>query len=881
MKVYTKIVYDKDDNLIEEHFYNYNGPVAQAKKIPWKKGAEPIFQKKAKALKRYTDQGVKSRMQTIESSAWITKNQKGSKKYLNHFDGMNSAKVTETQMAKDAPITPNVLNQYRTVNTIFTLAALDFTEINFPETLRYKAPNFVIAKSGGGGSRVANAVDIGGNTILELFVDQVNIDALVSPSPKNRHAQATGVSFKIIEPYSMGKFLEVLHLGALLAADDADGQKNTNHYNSPYALIIDFVPEGDFRISQEEQTFLKKIIPIKITSADFGVTAGGSTYDITAIPWNEAGFDDAVVNIPHDITLKGSTVHEVLSTGEKSLMNQLNSRVEAKPEVKLKRKPMHGSALRNKKKKSTLNLNEEASAFMKNRKPNDYVIWLPRDSQLITKNTAPEFSNVDRATKLDHPVMPDRYVTGLKNTAVRDEQLETIFGGRLSLTNSLNEGVQIKMPGASINNPNEMSWYDGNDIGKSKMVTDSTFYEALGGTMPDPKDDTNMVSFEGLDYLYDRKTKIYKRNKITFNTEDKNFTFEAGTRITDIIEQVILLSEYGKNITDKETKDGTVDWFRIQPKVFQLQDTAIAQSYGFHPKVYAYTVINYKVMSSLFLSPTEQAGFLPQIKSRVKKEYNYFYSGKNLDVLDFDLSFKFAFYQPGMSDKGDAPLNQTEAGKDATVNRAPTYGHGMGGKSNKTAGEGTSGKAGSVKEGFGSKDENPFIRIARHYNNVIVNSNVDLVSCELTIMGDPYWMPNSGLGNYIAAPYKTDDEGNVSAFMDSDGNADFTRSQVMCLLNFRTPYDYEGSKMAFPTVQAQNTSSEKIGQFSGLYRIWFVKNEFVSGKFVQVLSMLRVNNQPGAEEGQKKNTNADKTIIKEDGTFVPEDGSINFGEGGA
>ena len=31
MKVYTKIVYDKDDNIIEEDSYNYDGPVAQAR----------------------------------------------------------------------------------------------------------------------------------------------------------------------------------------------------------------------------------------------------------------------------------------------------------------------------------------------------------------------------------------------------------------------------------------------------------------------------------------------------------------------------------------------------------------------------------------------------------------------------------------------------------------------------------------------------------------------------------------------------------------------------------------------------------------------------------------------------------------------------------
>ena len=67
MKVYTKIVYDKDDNLIEEHSYNYNGPVAQARKIPWKKGAEPIFQKKAKALKKLTDQGTNSYLETFQN----------------------------------------------------------------------------------------------------------------------------------------------------------------------------------------------------------------------------------------------------------------------------------------------------------------------------------------------------------------------------------------------------------------------------------------------------------------------------------------------------------------------------------------------------------------------------------------------------------------------------------------------------------------------------------------------------------------------------------------------------------------------------------------------------------------------------------------------
>ena len=34
MKVYTKIVYDKDDNIIEQHSYDYDGPVSHARKPP-------------------------------------------------------------------------------------------------------------------------------------------------------------------------------------------------------------------------------------------------------------------------------------------------------------------------------------------------------------------------------------------------------------------------------------------------------------------------------------------------------------------------------------------------------------------------------------------------------------------------------------------------------------------------------------------------------------------------------------------------------------------------------------------------------------------------------------------------------------------------------
>jgi hypothetical protein len=882
MKVYTKIVYDKDDNLIEEHSYNYNGPVAQANVIKATKKAKTFKQKRKEWRHGPGHKG--GDIKIIDLSPNITKSLKGEDSKFLNIDGI-AKKSVEEQRDEFSP-EENTLNKYRAVNTIFTLAALDFTEVNFPETLKIKSPKFVIAKSGGGGNKVANAVHEQQGTVFELFIDEVHVDAIVGPGPKNRHTQATAVNFKVIEPYSMGKFLEVLHLGALMAADDLDGEKNTNHYNSPYALIIDFVPESVLKESDEpldiedwrgyvsrDVSGLRKIIPIRITSADFSVNAGGSRYDITAVPWNEAGFDDAVATIPHDVTLIGRTVHEVLSTGENSLMNQLNKREESTSESSDKKRKewLHGAMLpifigSVGGKSKPEGVDDVTDDFMKKRKPNDYVIWFPEDNQLISRGTAPDFKNVDRATwKSDkmNMEMTGQYVTGLTKTATEDKQLQTIFGGRLSLTNSLTEGVRMVNTVAG----GEISWYDGNEIGAAKMVTSETFYEALGRTMPDAlKKDRSIkfgeVDFEGQTFLYDRKNHLYRRNKITFDPKEKNFTFEAGTKITHIIEQVILLSEYGRKFTSHTVKNGMIDWFRIQPKVLQLYDSAISRSYGFHPKVYAYTIIKYKVMDNLFLSPTELANNVDQLTSMTKKKYDYYYTGKNLDVLDFDLSFKFAFYQPGMPDKGQSPLDQTEVSKSGTKNDGTDLKQSEGGQT-LTLAEGKSSLGGSVGEGSGTQDENPFIRLARHYNNVIVNSNVDLVSCDLTIMGDPYWMPNGGLGNYIAAPVKTSDSGTVSSFINGDGDADFTRSQVMCVLNFNSPVDYEmseqGGQMKFPTVKAKAKGNEKIGQFSGLYRVWQVKNEFVSGMFKQILSMLRINNQP---ESGKSNKSSERSFVK-------------------
>ena len=117
---------------------------------------------------------------------------------------------------------PNPLHDFQSYNTVFTLAALTKEEVNFPNILFNKMPKFPVAHSSGKGDikEVTFYKDIGVN--LEYFVDEVDINAIVSPTQKNKHTQFTTMNFMIKEPFSIGLFLQTLNIQAAKAADDGE-----------------------------------------------------------------------------------------------------------------------------------------------------------------------------------------------------------------------------------------------------------------------------------------------------------------------------------------------------------------------------------------------------------------------------------------------------------------------------------------------------------------------------------------------------------------------------------------------------------------------------------------------------------------------------------
>jgi hypothetical protein len=383
-------------------------------------------------------------------------------------------------------------------------------------------------------------------------------------------------------------------------------------------------------------------------------------------------------------------------------------------------------------------------------------------------------------------------------------------GGYSVERSNLSEGIKAKYTGAA----GEVS-----EIGRQVILPPSAFAK---GAVPFGR---------GL-FARDTETGIIKRGNTKVNTTERTINFRKGTKITKIIEELVLLSEYGKRLTDAGVaadKTGMVDWFRIQPHVYSLEGEATEKVMGRKARIYVYRVVPYRVHKSIFQMPNDAPIGYDKLRENAVKVYNYLYTGQNKDILDFNLEFNNAFFNALAVDKmNESASNRlSERGgntpnpeKEEIVNE-PTSIEGQ------TA-EQTPDDSGS--QTGGATEETPEQRIARSFNEALMNSAVDLLTCEMRIMGDPYFMADSGVGNYNS-------EGTSYINLKTNGAIDHESSEVDVIINFRTPIDISAEGPQF------DGKALGVQDFSGLYKVWQVINNFSGNEFTQDVSLIRRRNQ--------------------------------------
>ena len=766
---------------------------------------------------------------------------------------------------------PNPLHEYNNFSPVITLIALTKEEVNFPYVLKNGGDpqygRYVIAQTAGKTGNPANVssyIDKSVDSNLEFLIDNLEIDSVVAPTKRNKHTQSTNIRFQVIEPYSVGLFISTMKIQAARAHKQNSSEEEItafNHTKAPYALLIDYIgtkPDkkydadiGEYvRFNNQGQEAIRHIIPIHFQQVQFTANQGGAMYDCVARPHVEYGLDDINNQIKEDITIKGETVHEILQSGPDSLMFFLNQKGDYDEKAK-----------KYNKESKQPDGEEFAIVFPPDNFKNGDLDKAGRDATLTDITAGYDTTEQDSADENESQRVANERIVSKYNPGIivkkviqgsysNDDFFISAGGG----SNNLNVGG-----GLYINQLQDGYRYVGNEIGSSRMIWDKNVHKENTKTFPDFEE--NYSFWSG----------TYKRDDIKIEFRKRQLSFPKGTRVTDIIEIVLILSEYGKNFGASMTKDtdqnGYTQWFRIIPQCFELKNSYVESKTKSSYKLIVCNVVKYGMMTAILADDDQAIPNLTLINNSIVKRYDYLYSGMNHDILDFDLQYNFAFYNSQTRDpnntksanpgkKGEDTYRVVETTRYETADGRSVYSsHGRNVATNSDT---------NSQATYGESQETSF---ARDFNQKLINSSTDLFDINLTIHGDPFFLPNSGNTNYINldTEEKLKDE-SQSYMVNPDRQIQVLRQQFLIEITFISPIDIDKKEGRYiiptATVKDREGAQRVVNEFGGIFRVIEIKSEFRGGRFTQVLRCVRSGNM--AIDGKDVKVITKTYVVKEE-----------------
>ena len=523
-----------------------------------------------------------------------------------------------------------------------------------------------------------------------------------------------------------------------------------------------------------------RYIPFKFQKLSMKVNEKGSTYDCKAIPFNHQGLSKKNANFKSDVSFKGATVQEMLQTGEKSLQAVINQRL----------------------------IQQKEDGLVK--VPDEVLILFPTDAASSTSAAA---STSNKESKGSATTSGSKAGTGSG----------TLFE-KLGVAKSKINKTLVQPDGQC------------NALGKASM-----------GFGLDKKGDP---SFGNESKQWDPKNKVWARGNSTSNVKEGEFRFTQDTDIFNAINQVLLASNFPSETLDpgKLTPEGLREWWSIDTQIFSIPSDENDDSTGDKPKLIVYRILPYKVGTDRTNPPNTAPPGLANLKKQVVKEYNYLYTGKNTEIMRFDIDFNTSFSirmaADGLKRSQDVQLDAgTTASKVNVIDPQPD-GNKIAPKAGviPTSVSYDLNSTSSDRFGGGGSDTQA-TRAARVFHDAITNGT-DMLKLSMDIWGDPYYIAQSGTGNYTAKSSAFDN-------LNSDGTINYQNGEVHIGINFRTPIDINQGTGLYNFAGGK---SAPVVQFSGLYRLRQIISNFKDGKFTQTLIGSRVMQQENPTPGTAAKT---------------------------
>jgi len=325
--------------------------------------------------------------------------------------------------------------------------------------------------------------------------------------------------------------------------------------------------------------------------------------------------------------------------------------------------------------------------------------------------------------------------------------------------------------------------------------------------------------------------------KQALDKQTKEYSISAGTQIIQLIDQVLKNSTYVTaqqtiafdEITNKEIRNPpvkTVQWYRITQFAAPKEYCKVRNDYAYQ--------ITYRI-SRYQINTPRSPYFPPAMYRGAHKIYNYWFTGLNTEVIDFDIEVK-SNYVTIMGKDGLIADEDVAVGNDARFAEKRFFQ-----SAPDSSTQGAKGDAGR-----------PAAQLAAR-----LYSPADVSKADVTIVGDPDFIMQSEL--FYSA-------GNLEAF-EPDGSVNGNAGEVLFEIRFNRPVDYNMATGETP-VNAENSDSKITGEKnlaaeSLVYAATNVTNKLVDGKFTQsIQGVARMFDNAVNSPKQKQ---IEKNVVEEPG----------------
>jgi hypothetical protein len=359
-------------------------------------------------------------------------------------------------------------------------------------------------------------------------------------------------------------------------------------------------------------------------------------------------------------------------------------------------------------------------------------------------------------------------------------------------------------------------------IGKSKINDELRSDQVY--TFPEISDANSKSSYQLADPPKNTK----------YDGTKETISFGSQHSILDVMTAVIRDSQYsvellGKLDTVIKENNGLVNWFRIYLRT-EIKPEINSKTQN-HNYIYTYVIRPYKVHYSRL--PGMGAGLFDgdELRGQIRRSYNYIYSGKNVDIINFNLKVNQLYFQQrpfNMGNQNSGTRNSQGASEQQKLEEKETPVDKKN-EDQKPIPTKVATEAASTSFALGGKapQASPYMKLAQIMHDHLCD-NVDFNTIDLQIIGDPFYIVSAGMGN------QQEEIDPKTPAISSDGSAPWIGGAVFIDLFFRTIKDIKPDGMG---------DFGKLLPFSGIYQVSRVICSFRDGKFEQRLNCVRLAGQ--------------------------------------